>query len=117
MSRKESIVPFFDPDDVAALTLRRADAEQVLDLRGVSVEDARAAVQRLLDQRRFSTAATLLVLIDPAGPQSGKTLFLPVGRQLLDARRRGVIAAVAPLADPAGGGFFVITAGRGRDAD
>lgn len=108
-------MPFFDADEVANLARGAEDAEQTLDLRGALVDEAREALSRLLETSRFSPPSTVVVLIDPAGPETGETLFLPVGRQLLDARRRQWVTAFSPLANPAGGGFFVALRGRGPE--
>ena len=83
-----------------------------LDLRGMAVTEARAAVEDMLSQRSGEDT-TVVVRISPATPTSGETLFQPVGRQLLAARQAGLIARFSPLSDPPGGGFHVSMAGDG----
>lgn len=86
----------------------RVGAHQ-LDLRGMAVEEARAAVEDML-ARWSGQDTTVVVRISPATPTSGETLFQPIGRQLLAARRAGLIARFSPLSEPAGGGFHLTMA-------
>lgn len=78
-----------------------------LDLRGLKREEALARLQALIDTHAAPAPHRYAVLIDPATPGGGETLFQPVGRRLLDAKRAGKIFAVTPLADPPGGGFAI----------
>ena len=110
-------MPFFNSDDLAALAGGAGDAEYTLDLCGVSTVHARTAIARMLERRRFGPPTTVLIRIDPAGPQTGETLFLPVGRQLLEARRQGAVVSFAPVAAPHGGGFHVVLPGHPSQGD
>ncbi len=100
-------MPHSEPIDLRELVGDRADGEYTLDLRGVTAEHARIAIERMLERRRFGSPTTVNIRLDPATPTSGETLFLPVGRQLLEARRRGLVARLSPLPEADGGGFFV----------
>lgn len=110
----EPIVPLFEVDAVRALVGDRAEGEYTLDLRGVSVQHAQAAISRMLERRRFGDPTSVVIRIDPATATSGETLFLPVGRQLLDARRRALVSRFHPLPEKGGGGFYVELPGRSK---
>ena len=105
-------MPLFEPDSIRALVGDRAVGEHTLDLRGVSLSRARAAISQMLEQRHSGDLKSVVIRIDPATPTSGETLFLPVGRQLLEARRRGLITRFHPLPEADGGGFYVELPGR-----
>lgn len=90
----------------------QAHAEYELDLRGVTQEHAEVAITRMLERRRFGDPTTVVIRIDPATPDSGETLFLPVGRHLLAARKRGLVSRFSPLPEANGGGFHVTLLGR-----
>lgn len=107
-------MPFFDDfyADKLRGSLGRADADAVLDLRGVSREKAEASLTDMLQRSRFAARKSVAVLIDPATPTSGETLFQPVGRLLLDARKRGWIERLHPLPMRDGAGFYVALAGK-----
>lgn len=107
-----TVMPFFTEEDIASLTGGGRDAEYTLDMCGVSAAHAEVAIERMLERRRFGPPTTVLIRIDPAGPASGETLFLPVGRQLLEARRRGLVTSFAPVSVPPGGGFHVTLPGH-----
>ncbi|MEO1192416.1 MAG: hypothetical protein AAFY02_11710 [Pseudomonadota bacterium] len=105
-------MPLFEPDSLRALVGERAQGEYLLDLRGVPLDQARAAIAQMLEEWRSSDATSVVIRIDPATATSGETLFLPVGRQLLDARQRGLIERFHPLPEADGGGFYVELPGR-----
>jgi hypothetical protein len=88
------------------------DTHATLDLRGTPREEALAKLKTLVETRVVPGPHLYAVLIDPATPGGGETLFQPVGRYLLDAKRAGKIAAMTPLADPPGGGFAVDLGGE-----
>lgn len=100
-------MPLFDEERIRDLVGEQASADHELDLRGMSLEQARIAIERMLEPRRFVEATTVVIRIDPATPTSGETLFLPIGRQLLEARRRKLVRRFTPLPDGDGGGFYV----------
>ena len=105
-------MPLFDPDTVRTLVGELTDGEHTLDLRGVSLHEARSAISEMLEQWHSDELVRVVVRIDPATETSGETLFLPVGRQLLEARKQGHIARVLPLPEADGGGFYVELPGR-----
>lgn len=105
-------MPHLDHEQIRALVGDQASADYELDLRGVSGEQARVAIERMLQDHGFVEATTVAIRIDPATPTSGETLFLPVGRQLLDARRRALVRHFTPLPEGDGGGFHVELPGR-----
>ena len=95
--------------DVSRLFGSDAAAEAEIDLRGMEMIEA---LERLGQGIASLPAATVRVLIDPASPTSGETLFQPVGRYLLEARRDGEVLAMSPLQaqDPEGrplAGFLI----------
>ena len=89
-----------------------ADAEAVLDLRGVARARAEASVRGMLERSRFSQPKTVAVRLDPPPEGGGKTLFQPIGRLLLEAKRRGWIERLHMLPAHDGLGFYVALAGR-----
>ena len=110
-------MPHLDHEQIRALVGDRASADYELDLRGVSGEQARIAIERMLEDHGFVETTTVVIRIDPATPTSGETLFLPVGRQLLDARRRDLVRHFTPLPEGDGGGFHVELPGRSKPSD
>jgi len=98
-------MPFFEQEQLQKLVGNHADADYTLDLHNVSIAQAQAAIERLLQQHRGAAPASILIRLDPATPTSGETLFLPVGRQLLEARRQGIISRLSTL--PEGAGFYL----------
>ena len=76
------------------------------------------AIERMLERQRFREAPrTVVIRIDPAGPDSGETLFQPVGRQLVAAMKRGLVSRCSPLAPKDGAGFTVELPGRKPEGD
>ena len=110
-------MPLFEPDSIRTLVGDRANGEHTLDLRGVSLNNAKSAISQMLEQRCSGNLESLVIRIDPATPTSGETLFLPVGRQLLEARRCGLIARFHPLPEADGGGFYVELPGRSENEE
>jgi len=100
-------LPLFDEEHIRDLVGEHASADYEVDLRGMSLAQARIAIERILERRRFIAPTTVVIRIDPATPTSGETLFLPIGRQLLEARRRKLVRRFTPLPDGDGGGFHV----------
>ena len=104
-----------DPEDRALRRLmrREATADYELDLTGVDGEHARLAIERMLERQRFrDEARSVVIRLDPAGPESGETLFQPVGRQLLAAMKQGLVVRCAPIAPEQRAGFTVELPGR-----
>lgn len=109
-----------DPEERALKRLigRDGPADYELDLTGVDAGHARRAIQRMLERQRFrDEPRSVVIRLDPAGPDSGETLFQPVGRQLLAAMKRGLVLRCAPVAPDKGAGFTVELAGRGEGGD
>ena len=62
------------------------DTHATLDLRGLKRDEALAKLQALIDTHAAPAPHRYAVLIDPATPGGGETLFQPVGRYLLDVK-------------------------------
>jgi len=93
-----------------------ADAEAVLDLREASREQAAASIQDMLERSRFAAAKSVAVRLDPPPEGGGETLFQPVGKALLEAKKRGWIASLQTLPAHDGLGFYVVLAGKPKQA-
>ena len=89
-----------------------AEAEAVLDLRGVVRVKAEASVKDMLERSRFAQPKTVAIRLDPPPEGGGETLFQPVGRLLLDAKRWGWIERLQTLPAQDGLGFYVALAGK-----
>jgi hypothetical protein len=106
-------MPYLEDRDLRRLARRGDRADYELDLTGVDREHARLAIERMLERQRFrDEPRSVVIRLDPAGPDSGETLFQPVGRQLLAAMKRGLVARCAPIPPEAGAGFTVDLPGR-----
>ncbi|PIW28309.1 MAG: hypothetical protein COW30_07985 [Rhodospirillales bacterium CG15_BIG_FIL_POST_REV_8_21_14_020_66_15] len=103
-------------DDVELKRLVGYDdrAEYELDLRGLSLHHATESVKRMVERSRFRAPRSVIVRLDPAGPDSGETLFLPIGRLLLAFRRKRVLGKLSPLPPHAGCGYYLVTRGKDR---
>ena len=111
-------MPFLDERNLRRISGRTGPADYELDLTGVDAEHARVAIERMLERQRFREAPRSVVIrIDPAGPDSGETLFQPVGRQLVAAMKQGLISRCWPLAPKDGAGFTIELPGRGDGGD
>jgi len=104
--------PELDDIDLKRLTGYDDQAEYELDLCGLDLADAAESVKRMLERSRFREARSILVRIDPAGPDTGETLFQPIGRQLLAARKSGILRKLSPLPHHAGSGYYLVTMGN-----
>ena len=89
-----------------------AEAEAVLDLRGVARAKAEASLKDMLERSRFAQPKTVAIRLDPPAEGGGETVFQPVGRLLLDAKRRGWIERLQTLPAHDGLGFYVALAGK-----
>jgi hypothetical protein len=88
-----------------------------MDLRGLGLVPALAQLERVLAFPR-AHGTRVAVLIDPARPGGGETLFQPIGRRLVEARRQGLILGARPIPPGEGvGGFVLELAGKGGRAD
>lgn len=110
-----------DKPDVNDVDLKRLvgyddTAEYELDLCGLDLPHARESVVRMIERSRFRTSRSVIVRLDPAGPDTGETLFQPIGRLLLDLRRKGHLSKLSPLPHHAGSGFYLITLGKEEGA-
>jgi hypothetical protein len=88
------------------------DAESVLDLRGVSREQAAASIQDMLERSRFARGKSVAIRLDPPPEGGGETLFQPIGKALLEAKKRGWIDRLQTLPAQDGLGFYVMLAGK-----
>ena len=66
----------------------------------------------MIERSRFRAPRSVVVRLDPAGPDTGETLFQPIGRLLLDLRRKGQLSKLSPLPHHAGSGFYLVTLGK-----
>jgi hypothetical protein len=106
-------MPFIDERNLRRLSGSGGPADCELDLRGVGPEEAGLAIARMLERQRFREAPrTVVIRLDPAGPESGETLFQPVGRQLVAAMKKGLVSRCSPIAPKDGAGFTVELPGR-----
>lgn len=96
-------MPYFDQNPLDKLVLQPGDADSELDLHGLSLEDALAAVDGLLQSP--DATGSYAIRFDPASNDGRETLFQPVGRRLLQARRERQLNSCLPLAD--GAGYFI----------
>lgn len=104
--------PGLDDLDLKRLTGYDDHAEYELDLCGLDLAHATESVKRMLERNRFRPSRSVLVRLDPAGPDTGETLFQPIGRQLLAARKAGALTKLTPLPHHAGSGFYLVTKGK-----
>ena len=110
--------PHMDDVDLKRLTGYDDAAEYELDLRGLDLVHATESVNRMVERSRFRASRSVVVRLDPAGPDTGETLFQPIGRLLLDLRRKGLLAKLTPLPHYAGSGYYLVTQGKkGKDQD
>ncbi len=111
-------MPYLEERDLRRLARRGGLADYELDLTGVDPVHARLAIERMLERQRFrDEARSVVIRLDPAGPDSGETLFQPVGRQLLAAMKQGLVSRCSPIPPEAGAGFYVDLPGREREGD
>jgi len=111
-------MPYLEERDLRRIVRRDGSADYELDLTGVDAEHARLAIERMLERQRFrDEARSVVIRLDPAGPDSGETLFQPVGRQLLAAMKQGLVARCSPIPPDAGAGFYVDLPGRADAGD
>jgi len=87
-------------------------AEYELDLRGLDLKHATESVKRMVERSRFRAPRSVIVRLDPAGPDTGETLFQPIGRLLLGLRRKDLLAKLSPLPHYAGSGYYLVTQGK-----
>lgn len=106
-------MPYFD--DFYAAKLRGGhgleEADEIVDLRGVTLEGAQAIVREIIEFKRVK-AVSIAFRIDGAAPGGGETLFQPLGRTLLAARRKGAVQRLEILPAQDGQGFFVVIGGQ-----
>ena len=81
------------------------DADFVVDLAGMDLEQAREALVHMLEQNRFLPARSIVVRLGKPVEGQGETLFQPVGRMLLEARRHGLLSTLSLLPPDDGIGY------------
>lgn len=96
-------MPYFDKNPLHKLAFQTDPADAVLDLQGMTADQAMRAVEGLL-QGPASTGS-YLIRFEPASQDGRETLFLPLGRRLLQARREGLLNRCLPASD--GAGYFI----------
>jgi hypothetical protein len=104
--------PAMDDVDLKRLTGYDDSAEYELDLCGLDRAHAVESVKRMVERSRFRVPRSVIVRLDPAGPDTGETLFQPIGRLLLDLRRKGLLTKLSPLPHFAGSGYYLVTRGK-----
>ena len=102
-------MPHFATNPLKTLGRQAAEAEAELDLRGLSVADALASVDRLISDPSADKPRSYRLCFDPASGDGTETLFQPLGRHLLQARRAGQLQSCLPLPD--GNGYYIELAG------
>ena len=109
------------PDERMLRRLLRARglADYTLDLKGLDLAHALASIDRMVERQRFrSGERQVAIQLDPAGPESGETLFQPVGRHLLSLMRRSLIARCRPISGDGAAGFeVVLPGGKAREPE
>ena len=107
-------MPHFDEFYASKLRggLGVTDAESVLDLRGASLDQAKASIQDMLERSRFAQTKSVAIRLSPPPEGGGETLFQPVGKALLEAKKRGWIDRLQTLPTDDGLGFYVALAGK-----
>jgi hypothetical protein len=106
-------LPFLDERQLRRLVARAGQAEYELDLTGLDRVHAIASIDRMIERQRFRAEPRQVVIrLDPPGPESGETLFQPIGRALLDYLRQRLVTTCRPLPAGAGSGFYVEMPGR-----
>jgi len=96
-------LPYFEDNPLQKLALHAGEPEAVLDLRGLTADQAMHAVEELL--HATVSAKTYLIRFDPAAGDGRETLFQPLGHRLLQARREGRLSQCLPGTD--GAGYFI----------
>jgi len=96
-------MPYFDENPLEKLAFQANEAEAVLDLCGLTVDQAMQAVEHLLNDP--ASAKSHLIRFDPARDDGRETLFQPLGRRLLQARRAGRLNRCLPASD--GAAYFI----------
>ena len=104
--------PEMDDIDLKRLVGYDDNAEYELDLRGLDLAHATESVIRMIERSRFRVRRSIIVRLDPAGPDTGETLFQPIGRLLLDHRRKNALEKLSPLPLYAGCGYYLVTKGK-----
>lgn len=104
--------PAMDDVDLKRLVGYDDTAEYELDLCGLDLAHATESVKRMVERSRFLASRSVIVRLDPAGPDTGETLFQPIGRLLLDLRRKGLLSKLSPLPHFAGSGYYLVTRGK-----
>ena len=103
-------------NDIIPIGAHPDAADFELDLRGSTQNQARVAVNRLLEAHDFQEDTRVLIRIETADECEGETLFQPVRRELMEGVKRGCILknGIDPVTE--GAGFLVQVAGRGGNA-
>ena len=96
-------MPFFERNPLQQLALQPDEADIQLNLRGLPVAQAMAAVEELINTP--NPGKTCLIFFTGAANDGRETLFLPLGRRLLQARREGLLARCLPAED--GASYFI----------
>ena len=84
-------MPYFDIDEAMKYAGEKIDADAGIDLQGLDAEGALAELDKAFTERG-TDIQSMIIKFPPATPNSGETLFQPVGRWLLEQRKAGRIS-------------------------
>lgn len=98
-------MPYFDIDEAMKYAGEQIDADVGLDLEGLDADAALAELDKAFTERKDSVQS-MIIKFPPATPDSGETLFQPVGRWLLEQRKAGRISKLENTL-ALGAGFYV----------
>ncbi len=108
MTTNERLPPV-DERRLTRLLESGVEADYELDLRGLDLPHGLASIDRMVERQRFrGESRSVFVTLDPATPDSGETLFQPVGRHLLDLMRHHLVAQCKPQVGEEASGFLVL---------
>lgn len=105
-------MPLFSPDDAQALASEVTACDREVALDGLDAAAAIAACADALTEAGAAGLKRIWLRFAPAGPQTGETLFLPVGRFLKSELAAGRIRRAVPAQ---AGGWIVRLAPDGAD--
>ncbi|HSH30294.1 MAG TPA: hypothetical protein VK971_10335 [Thiohalobacter sp.] len=98
-------MPHFDIDEAMRYAGDKHSADAVLDLSDMEAEEAIRTLDEVFAEPS-EYFRSLIVRFTPAGPQTGETLFQPVGRYLLEKKKAGEISRLENLLE-LGAGFYI----------
>jgi hypothetical protein len=111
-AKKRPIVAVTEPPSelrrLQRFLARDGAAQYELDLTGLDLPHSLASIDRMVERQRFRPEPrSVKISLDPATPDSGETLFLPIGRHLIGLMRRDLVSRCQPMPNTAGAGFLI----------